>query len=137
VPTPVALRETGDDAVHFLTRAPHAKLFPRCSAIVHHGGAGTTQSAVLAGRPSIVVPHAADQYFWADLLRARGLGAKPLRRADLTARALAARILATQADAAMRARVEVAAASMRRENGPLRAAELIDQALASVARATP
>lgn len=78
--------------VHFVEHAPHAALFPRCSLVVHHGGAGTTQSALLAGRASVVVPHAADQFYWADALYARGVAAKPLLRKRLDAKALTDRI---------------------------------------------
>src|SRR5262245_19496717 len=55
-----------DGDVLMIGRVSHAALFPRCAAIVHHGGAGTTHTALAAGVPSIVVPHVADQYFWAD-----------------------------------------------------------------------
>ena len=41
--------------------APHSALFPRASAIVHQGGAGTLHSALRAGRPMVVVPFAHDQ----------------------------------------------------------------------------
>jgi UDP:flavonoid glycosyltransferase YjiC (YdhE family) len=41
--------------------APHAALFARASAIVHHGGVGTTAQVLRAGRPMLVVPHAHDQ----------------------------------------------------------------------------
>ena len=41
--------------------APHAALFPRAAAVVHHGGIGTTAAALRAGRPMLVVPHAHDQ----------------------------------------------------------------------------
>ena len=41
--------------------APHAKLFPRAAAIVHHGGIGTTGEALRAGRPMLIVPHSHDQ----------------------------------------------------------------------------
>lgn len=41
--------------------APHAALFARASAIVHHGGVGTTAQALRAGHPMLVVPHAHDQ----------------------------------------------------------------------------
>jgi len=43
-------------------RINHSVLFPSCATIVHHGGAGTTQSALLARRTSIVVAHAYDQH---------------------------------------------------------------------------
>jgi vancomycin aglycone glucosyltransferase len=40
-------------------------LFPRCAAVVHHGGAGTTTTAVLAGTPQVVVPQRYDQHYFA------------------------------------------------------------------------
>lgn len=35
---------------------PFSRLFPRCAAVVHHGGIGTTALALRAGVPSVVVP---------------------------------------------------------------------------------
>lgn len=114
--------------VCYVERAPHAALFPRCAAIVHHGGAGTTQSAVVAARGSVVVPHAADQFFWADLLHARGVAARPLRRPALAPGPLAQRIRAVLDDAALPARAAALAAMVGSERGPERAAELIEAA---------
>jgi rhamnosyltransferase subunit B len=56
-------RPAGDvpDDVHLEPFAPHAALFPRASAIVHQGGAGTLNQALLSGRPTLIVPHAHDQ----------------------------------------------------------------------------
>ncbi|BDA42418.1 probable sterol 3-beta-glucosyltransferase at C-terminar half [Coccomyxa sp. Obi] len=52
----------------------HAQLFSRCSALVHHGGAGTVASALRAGLPSVVCPLQFDQFMWADKLEHMGLG---------------------------------------------------------------
>ena len=52
---------------------PHDWLFPRTSLVIHHGGSGTTHSAARAGVPSVVLPFAADQFFWAEQLRQRGI----------------------------------------------------------------
>lgn len=41
--------------------APFSELFPGAAAIVHQGGIGTTQQAMRAGRPMLVVPFAHDQ----------------------------------------------------------------------------
>lgn len=57
---------------------PHDWLFPRCSVIVHHCGAGTSHQAVASGVPSIPVPISMDQPFWADRLHDLGVAAKPL-----------------------------------------------------------
>ncbi|MEZ4218520.1 MAG: glycosyltransferase [Myxococcota bacterium] len=68
---------------------PHAALFPRCAAIVHHGGAGTTTTAARAGTPQVVVPHIADQFWWAHAARARGVAGPAVSRARLDADRLA------------------------------------------------
>ncbi|TVP79061.1 MAG: glycosyltransferase [Puniceicoccaceae bacterium] len=44
----------------------HDQLFQFASMVIHHGGAGTTASVLHAGVPHIVVPHIADQNWWAD-----------------------------------------------------------------------
>lgn len=100
-----------------LGRAPHAELLPRCRAMVHHGGAGTTQAACLAGRPSVVVPFLGDQFFWASRLRALGIAPRPVPRRGLTAAGLATQIRALLADGDALARAESVAAAMRREDG--------------------
>ncbi|WGH78207.1 glycosyltransferase [Jannaschia ovalis] len=44
-----------------LPYAPHAPLFPRAAAILHHGGMGTSAEALRSGRPQLVVPVGGDQ----------------------------------------------------------------------------
>src|SRR5207248_1968448 len=51
--------------IHVIGPTPHAALFPRVAAVVHHGGAGTTHAAALAGVPQVIVPHLLDQFGWA------------------------------------------------------------------------
>ncbi len=41
--------------------APFSQLLPRCAALVHHGGIGTSSQALRSGVPQLVVPHAHDQ----------------------------------------------------------------------------
>ncbi len=43
----------------------HDCLFRFASVVIHHGGAGTTASVLYSGKPHIVVPHIADQHWWA------------------------------------------------------------------------
>lgn len=116
-----------DDRVLFIERAPHAALFAKCSVIVHHGGAGTTHTTIAAGRPSVIVPHAADQFFWGDLLHDRGLGAKPLPRPKLRAKALAQRVRWALDHPELRANAERVAAIMKSEDGPATTAAAIEQ----------
>ena len=86
----------GDDIV-MLDQAPHDWLFPRCAAVVHHGGAGTTGAAVRAGVPAVVVPFGMDQPFWASRVAALGTSPAPIPRPRLTATALATALRLTAA----------------------------------------
>lgn len=71
---------------------PHDELFARVAAVVHHGGSGTTGSALRAGTPSVVVPHFADQYYWGHRLASVGVAPRALPRRRLTADRLARRL---------------------------------------------
>lgn len=68
--------------IFVIDRAPHESLFPRCALIVHHGGAGTTQTALRAGRPALIVAHLGDQFFWGAHLAKLGAAAPSVNRRD-------------------------------------------------------
>ncbi|MDR2397540.1 MAG: glycosyltransferase [Spirochaetaceae bacterium] len=53
---------------------PHHLVFPRCSAIIHHGGIGTTHSAARSGRPQMIQALFLDQWYWAEQTRKLGVG---------------------------------------------------------------
>lgn len=78
------------DSVRPISFAPFDWLFPRCSVSVHHAGAGTAHLAARAGIPSVTVPIAMDQPFWAERMSAVGVGARPLDRRRVTASAVRA-----------------------------------------------
>lgn len=79
--------------IYFIGRHPHQDLFKHCAAVVHHGGAGTTHSATLCGRPSIVIPFMDEQLFWATTLEQQGIAAEPLPVKKVTASLLASSII--------------------------------------------
>jgi sterol 3beta-glucosyltransferase len=99
--------EKSNDTVLFLEAAPHGWLFPRCRAVVHHGGAGTTAAGLRAGVPSILVPHTADQPFWGRRVSAIGAGPEPIPVNQLTPEALAAAIEQACSEAIRRRAEEV------------------------------
>lgn len=74
--------------LHWVDSSPHHLLFRRVAAVVHHGGAGTTHAAARAGVPQVIVPHIVDQYYWAERVRALGIGPAPLRRGALSVKTL-------------------------------------------------
>ncbi len=69
----------GADAIA-IRYAPFSQLFPHAAAIVHQGGVGTTQQALRAGRPQLVVPHLGDQFDNAARIVRLGCGATLSRR---------------------------------------------------------
>ena len=78
--------------VFLVEDVPHDWLFRRISAVVHHGGAGTTAAAMAAGKPSVVVPFFGDQFFWGGIVEKAGVGSRPISGKELTASRLAAAI---------------------------------------------
>jgi UDP:flavonoid glycosyltransferase YjiC (YdhE family) len=62
--------------IRTVKEVPHRLLLPRCSLLVHHGGAGTTAAALQFGLPAIIVPIMlwTDQPLWADRVEALGAG---------------------------------------------------------------
>lgn len=76
----VAMGETdlGDDPLPGRVRVvgwmPLNVLLPSCAALVHHGGAGTSFTALVAGVPQLVLPQSADQPANAEAVAKRGAG---------------------------------------------------------------
>lgn len=112
--------------------APYQSLLPRASVVVHHGGVGTTSQGLLAGVPTLIVPFAFDQSDNAEHARRLGVSRTVYRnsyRAPRLEREL--RELLERSEYRRNA-IEVSN-KLKQENGPARAADLIE----SVLRPTP
>ncbi|MGX1371758.1 UDP:flavonoid glycosyltransferase YjiC (YdhE family) [Streptomyces canus] len=92
---------------------PLSALLPSCSAIVHHGGAGTSLTALAHGVPQLVLPRMADQPANAAVVAARGAGL----------------LLAPEETNA--ASVEAALLRLLRETGPARVAREVRAEIAA------
>lgn len=112
--------------VHYLAQAPFDWLLPRMSAIVHHGGSGTTGAALAAGRPQVVCPFVADQPFFARRMHALGVAPPPQPQRRLTADNLAEAIHHTLTSDAMTRRAEQLGRRIRTENGARDAVHILD-----------
>lgn len=99
-----------------IDNTPHDWLLPQASLAIHHGGSGTTHSATRAGIPSVVVPFAGDQSFWADRLYQAGVGAKLSGWKALNAESLAAAIQFAERDD-VKAKARALGERMRAEDG--------------------
>ncbi len=110
----------------FMQAAPHEWLFPRCKLVIHHGGAGTTAAVARAGLPSIAIPFAADQLFWARRLHALGVTPSPLQVKDLSAGRLEAAIQEALSEG-MLERSRLLGEQVSGEDGTERGAVLIEK----------
>jgi sterol 3beta-glucosyltransferase len=115
---------------------PHDWLFPRVSLAIHHGGSGTAHSAARAGTPSIVLPFAGDQPFWAERLRVLGVAAEATSGREVTAGMLKRAIDAAGTDQ-MRSRAAALGEKMRAEEGLASAVLTIEMLLAARVRNAP
>ena len=111
-----------------LDYVPYQTLLPRACAVVHHGGVGTTSHALLAGVPTLIVPFAFDQSDNAEHVRKLGTS-RTLYRDKYFAPRIVGELheLLKQPFYARRA-IEVGQ-RLKQENGPARAADLIEQVL--------
>jgi sterol 3beta-glucosyltransferase len=115
--------------VFVLDSAPHDWLFPRMSAVVHHGGAGTTAEGLRAGVPAVIVPFTVDQPFWGNRVKALGTGTELIQARELATDKLAEAIERATSDPKMRRKAESVGRLIRSEDGVGNAVEIVKQYL--------
>ncbi len=115
------------ESVMFIESAPHNWLFPRVSAVAHHGGCGTTAAGLLAGKPTIVCPFFGDQLFWGRHVERLGVGPSPIPQKRLTVERLCHAIDVVMNDSMMRQNAATLGNRLREENGTSNAVAFINQ----------
>ena len=113
------------DSIFMIDSIPHSWLFPRVSAVIHHGGASTVAAGLRAGVPSIVIPFFGDQPFWGQRIADLGVGTKPIPRKKLTAERLANAIQQVMINEDMRRRAAKLGKQIQTEDGIVASIEII------------
>jgi len=113
---------------------PHDDILPLCSGVVHHGGAGTSHTALLNECPSIVIAYAWDQFYWGRELQRLGASVGTLKRRSIDALQLAGMLRQLIKDDDYKHNVVSVKRAMKRENGVARASKLILQKASGIAR---
>ncbi len=109
-----------------LNYAPHSWIMSRCSVAVHQCGIGTTSQALRAGLPSILCPFAFDQPN--NAIRVRSLGAGIiLPQKHRNALRMREAIERVTSETRFCESAQAIAQKITEENGPARAAELLEQ----------
>jgi sterol 3beta-glucosyltransferase len=112
------------EGIFMLESAPHSWLFPRMKAVIHHGGAGTTAAGLLSGVPSIIIPHANDQFAWGRRVIELGVGPKPIPRKKLSVEKLSEAIQTALTDE-IQAKARELGKKIQAEDGAGNAAKII------------
>lgn len=99
-----------------LPYAPFSRVYPRCAAVIHHGGIGTVAHALRAGVPMLVAPWGFDQFFNADRVVQLGAGRRLDRRAYDKER-VTAELVALLGNASYRTTAQALAAQLAQEDG--------------------
>lgn len=122
--------------VHLAPWVNHARLLPRCAAVVTAGGAGTIVAALTAGVPLVVVPTTWDKPDNAQRVVEAGVGVRlsPRRCTPERLRAAVEQVLSRPA---YRERARQIAALMAAAPGPAGAAALLERLAAGGAAAKP
>ena len=116
------------EGVMVLDYVPYQSLLPKAAAVVHHGGVGTTSQGLLAGVPTLIVPFAFDQSDNADHARRLGTSRTLYRKNYLAPRVAAELYELLKQPAYARRAIEVSQ-NLKLENGPGRAADLIEETI--------
>ncbi len=114
---------------YILESVPHDWLFPRCVAVVHHGGSGTTASGLRAGKPTLVCPFFGDQPFWGRRVCELGVGPKPIPQKKLSVENLSEAMRQMTTDEKMRQKAQDLGEKLREEDGVANATEIITRYL--------
>jgi UDP:flavonoid glycosyltransferase YjiC (YdhE family) len=117
---------TSEDDMLVVDDTPHDWLFPQMAAVVHHGGAGTTASALRAGVPSLVCPFFGDQFFWGTRIHRLRAGPAPLPTARLTVPVLTRRLIALTSNTTHIDVTRRLGSTLRAENGAVHARRVLD-----------
>jgi sterol 3beta-glucosyltransferase len=115
------------DRIYRCQSLPHNWLFPRMAAVVHHGGAGTTAAGLRAGKPTVIVPFFADQFFWGWCVHQLGAGPNAIPRQKLSAEKLADAIHQAVNDKRNQQSAARLGEIIRAENGLENAVQLIER----------
>ena len=121
----ISYSESIPDNIFLIENIPHSWLFPKMKTVIHHGGAGTTATGLRAGKPTIIIPHNADQPAWGQRVFELGVASNPIKKTQLTAYKLASAIRLVQQPIII-ANAEKLGQKLRKENGVKNAVKIIN-----------
>ncbi len=105
--------------------ADYDQIFPTLNLVIHHGGMGTTHTALIYGVPQLIVPHAGEQHLQARRVEAAGVG-RALRPSEATLERWRETIAGLLEESSFREQAQRWAARMHAAGGPEEAADVLE-----------
>lgn len=124
-----------NDNLIFINDVSHSWLFPKTAVVVHHGGCGTTHTALHAGIPQAIVGFQGDNMYWGHRCFDTGVASRPIPRKRLTVDNLTACLMTTLSTESYRKKAGTIGQQVKSENGIGTAVALLEQHVASAIRA--
>ena len=118
------------DHVKFVSAVSHAAVLPKCRAVVHHGGAGTTAAAMRAGVPSLILWLWLDQPVWGSAVEQLKIGAAQ-RFASATEKSLTAELRSILTPECLNRARNIATQMVSPHESACCAADLVESAVAA------
>jgi sterol 3beta-glucosyltransferase len=116
--------------IYYAGSLPHSWLFDQVSAVIHHGGFGTTAAVFQAGVPGIVIPHVIDQFYWGQRVFQLGVGTKAISRGKMKTLELKQAIIQVLSDLSMQQKAAELGKNIRAEpDGVMTAVSMIDESI--------
>jgi MGT family glycosyltransferase len=109
---------------------PQPSVIPQVDAVIHHGGNNSFTECLYFGKPAIIMPYVWDGHDNAMRVEETGHGFK-MPRYDWSDEELATKLDACLHDPAMQAKLAKTSAQMLAQNGPEKAAAIIEALLQS------
>ena len=104
---------------------PQPSVIPQVDAVIHHGGNNSFTECLYFGKPAIIMPYVWDGHDIASRVEETGHGFK-MPRYDWSDAELVASIEACLTDPAMQKKLAATSAQMQAQNGPEKAAGLLE-----------
>jgi UDP:flavonoid glycosyltransferase YjiC (YdhE family) len=118
-----------DSRFFFTNYVPYDWLLPRVSLAIHAAGCGTTAEVLKAGIPSIPIPFAGEQKFWAERLRWAGVALAAVGARDVTAARMTDLIRRSLQAESLRNRARQLQEEIRQEDGVRETVRIVKELL--------
>ncbi|NOU58944.1 glycosyltransferase [Marinifilum caeruleilacunae] len=117
--------ESHADHIHFVNQIPYEWIMPMVYAVVHHGGSGTTHTALKYACANLIIPHFIDQFFWNKTIHQLEVGPKGNSIKKLNRKNFESKLLDLLQNPVYKKNAETIAKQMRNENDIEKLLELI------------